>query len=73
MSYAIRFEFPEFPQGHAYAGEYKGGAGFAPTLKTAWTFDTAEAARRVLRNTYGGSLAKFGCVVETENDREVAR
>jgi hypothetical protein len=61
VTYAIRFDFPEadFPM---FAGPYKGAAGFAPTLRSAWLYDDADVAARVLANSYGPNLSKFGRV-----------
>lgn len=64
QTYAIRFDFPE---GKAFAGEYKGAAGFAPTLHTAWTFNDAEVARRTLANCYGDGTRPWGRVVIVED------
>lgn len=60
MAYAIRFDYPE---GVVYAGKFKDGLGWAPTLATALTFDTPEAAGRTLANGYGDSV-KYGMIVE---------
>lgn len=51
-TYAIAFDFPE---GTVYAGDYKGAAGWAPTLASAWLFDSAEVALRTMKNAYGAS------------------
>ncbi len=59
--FAIRFDFLD--QGDSfYAGMYKGGLGWAPTVKTAMFFDTAEDAARTLENGYGSS-AQYGSVI----------
>lgn len=72
MSYAIRFEFPDKSLGFdtCYAGIHKGGAGFAPTLKTAELYDTADIAERMLKNAYGGYLARWGKVIQVVNESE---
>ena len=61
MPWAIQFDYPEAVS-PLYAGEYKGALGWAPTLATAYRFETQEAAERVLANY--GSSAEYGRVIE---------
>lgn len=61
VTYAIRFEFPEGPP--AFAGDYKGAAGFAPSLRTAILFEDEDAAHRILTNAYGEQTQKYGRVI----------
>ena len=65
-SYAIRFDFPD---GGApfYAGAYKGGLGWAPTLATAFIYDDADTAARVLTNGYGKEARKWGRVIQVKD------
>lgn len=53
-TYAIRFDYPEGP---VYAGLYKGGLGWAPTIASALMFDDADKARAMAENGYGASAA----------------
>lgn len=64
--FAVRFDFPE-REGPCYAGDYRGAAGFAPTLLTALLFDTAEIAGRFLRNAYGPAR-EFARVVDVTKE-----
>lgn len=59
-SYVIEFRYPE---GVMYAGLKDGALGWAPTLKTALIFGSAEEAQRMLGNGYGRSGQDFGYVV----------
>jgi hypothetical protein len=68
VAYAIRFDYPE---GTVYAGEYKGGLGWAPTLRTALLFPDAEVAGRMLANGYGASV-EFGRIVEVKDEEVTA-
>lgn len=66
--FAIEFRFPEL-RNALYAGLTAGAvpaAGFAPTLATAQTFETEDAARTALENCYGRETATFGYVVPLE-------
>lgn len=60
MTYAIVFDFPEAT---LYAGRFKDAMGWAPTLKTAELFDTAEAANNMRLNGCGTLGAEWGKVV----------
>lgn len=63
--FAIQFRFPE--GAIVYAGWCAdGAAGFAPSVKSAMRFETAEDALRTLRNAYGKSLREHGSVVGGE-------
>lgn len=67
--YVIRFDFP----GGApvvYAGLHKGAFGWAPSLETAETYESAEAAQRVLENGYGENAAAYGRVMTVKEARD---
>lgn len=65
--WVIRFDFPEEGAPVLYAGEYKGGLGYAPTTKTALQWINPETPARILANGYG-SMAEYGSVVELDNN-----
>lgn len=63
MTWAICFDFPELDD-PVFAGFVGDTLGIAPTLRTAATFTTEEAALRTLENSYGPDTREWGCVVE---------
>lgn len=65
MSKFIQFDYPE---GTVYAGKYKGGAGWAPTLATAWFFDSADDAEMFAQNAYGAASQEYAKVIEVDLD-----
>jgi hypothetical protein len=70
MTYAIQFNYPE---GECYADIHKGAFGWAPTLKTAMSWDDPEDAARVLANAYGGEAAKWGEVIPVPDSWELTK
>lgn len=60
MTFAIRFDLPSGDS--VFAGEHKGGCGFAHTVRTAMLFDDPDAALRMMKNGYG-FIADWGKVV----------
>lgn len=63
-TFAIRFEFPE---GDAvFAGDFKGAAGFAPSLRTAHLFTEEDQAQTFLTNAYG-EAKKYGRVIAVKD------
>jgi hypothetical protein len=70
-TFAIRFDFPE-EDAPLFAGMYKDALGWAPTLRTALTYEDPEAAQRVLTNGYG-ETAVWGRVVQIEDSVEPER
>lgn len=64
--WAIRFDFPE--GGTLYAGRYKGGFGWAPTLATALKYNERETANRVAANAYPRAWQEFVTVIEVPDE-----
>jgi len=67
MHYAIRFDFPDGGP-VMYAGEYKGGLGWAPQLATAIIWNNPETPARILKNGYGGAHEEIGTIIEVADD-----
>jgi hypothetical protein len=65
VKYAICFDYPEADDPY-FAGEFKGGLGWAPTLATALLFDDEETAERTLENGYTPANQVYATVVEVE-------
>lgn len=65
MTWAICFDFPELDD-PVFAGFVGDTLGIAPTLRTAATFTTEEAARRTLESCFGAATREWGCVVEVD-------